>query len=171
MRAPAATRKNPGGSPLQARSGLFPLSRLEVITPNLWKLQRVLHTLAATQEVPRHTRLHSRGSTIVPPTCRGAPFPPPSSREGILSLRVLGRSRGSRHISRGGALHRKGERNSRVVPRFPESPRCLSPFQGNLYSLHCLHFQAQDRLTPRLHVGHPCGKASWESLERKPQIP
>ena len=48
--------------------------------------QRVLHTLPATQEFPRHTRLHSRGSTRVPPTSRGAPFPPPSSRGGILSL-------------------------------------------------------------------------------------
>ena len=28
----------------------------------------------------RHTRLHSRGSTSVPNTSRGAPFPPPSSR-------------------------------------------------------------------------------------------
>ena len=36
--------------------------------------------LAATQEVPRHTRLHSRGSTRVPPTSRGTPFPPGSSR-------------------------------------------------------------------------------------------
>ena len=66
-------------------------------------------------------------------------------------------------ISRGGALHRKGESNSRVVPPFPESPRCLSPFQGNLFSLHCLDFQAEDRLTPRWHVGQPCGKASRES--------
>ena len=33
---------------------------------------------------------------------------------------------GSRRISRGGALHRKGERNSRVVPPFQESPRYLS---------------------------------------------
>ena len=32
------------------------VSRL--ITPNLWNFQRVLHTLAATQEVPRHTCLH-----------------------------------------------------------------------------------------------------------------
>ena len=32
-----------------------------LITPNLWNFQRVLHSLAATQEVPRHTRLHSRG--------------------------------------------------------------------------------------------------------------
>ena len=54
------------------------------------------------------------------------------------------------------------------MPPFPESPRCLSPFQGNLFSLHCLDFQAEDRLTPRWNVGQPCGKASWESLLGKP---
>ena len=32
-------------------------------------------------------------------------------------------------ISREGALHRKDEKNSRVVPPFPEYPRCLRPFQ------------------------------------------
>ena len=53
------------------------------------------------------------------------------------------------------------------MPPFPESPRCLSPIQGNLFSLHCLNFQAEDRLTPRWHVGQPCGKASWESLVGK----
>ena len=61
------------------------------------------------------------------------------------------------------------QRDSRVVTPFPETPRCLSPFQGNLFSLHCLDFQAEDRLTPRWHVGQPCGKASWESLVGKPQ--
>ena len=69
----------------------------------------------------------------------------------------------SRRISRGGALQRKSERNSRYLPPFPESPRCLSPFQGDLFSLHCLDFQAEDRLTPQWHVGQPCGKASWEA--------
>ena len=49
------------------------------------------------------------------------------------------------------------------MPPFPESPRCLSPFQGNLFSLHFLDFQAEDRLTPRWHVGQPFGKASRES--------
>ena len=78
-------------------------------------------------------------------------------------------SRLSPRISRGDALHRKGERNSRVVPPFPEFPRCPSPFQGNLFSLHCLYFQAEDRLTPLWHVGQPCGKASWESLVGKPR--
>ncbi|KAI4567120.1 hypothetical protein MJT46_008333 [Ovis ammon polii x Ovis aries] len=76
-------------------------------------------------------------------------------------------SRRSGRISRGGALHRKGERNSRVVPPFQESPRCVSPFQRNLFSLHCLDVQAEDRLPPRVHVGQPCGKASWESLVGK----
>ena len=46
------------------------------------------------------------------------------------------------------------------MPPLPESRRYLSPFQGNLFSLHCLDFQAQDRLTPLWHVGQPCGKAS-----------
>ena len=72
-------------------------------------------------------------------------------------------SRRFRHISRGLALHRNVERISRVVLPFPESPRCLSSFQGNLFSLHCLDFQAEDRLTQRWHVGQPCGKASRES--------
>ena len=54
------------------------------------------------------------------------------------------------------------------MPPFPESPGCLSPFQGNLFTLHCLDFQAEDRVTPRWHVGEPCGKASWESLVGKP---
>ena len=51
---------------------------------------------------------------------------------------------------------------------FTESPRCLSPFQGNLFSLHCTDFQAEDRLIPRWHVGQHCGKASWESLVGMP---
>ena len=52
------------------------------------------------------------------------------------------------------------------MPPFPESTRCLSPFQGKLFSLHCLDFQAEDRLTPPWHVdspvGKPRGKASRE---------
>ena len=55
------------------------------------------------------------------------------------------------------------------MPPFPEFPRCLSPFQGNLFSLHCLDIQAEDRLTPRWHVAQPCGKASWENLVGNPR--
>ena len=76
-------------------------------------------------------------------------------------------SRTCHSSSRGGALHRKSVRNSRVVPPFPESPRCLRPIQGSLFSRHCLNFQAEDRLTPWWHVDSavvkPRGKAWWES--------
>ena len=58
-----------------------------------------------------------------------------------------------------------------VVPLFPEFPRCLTPFQGNLLSLHCQDFQPEDQLTPRWHVGQACGKASWASLKGMPLIP
>ncbi|KAI4572688.1 hypothetical protein MJG53_012526 [Ovis ammon polii x Ovis aries] len=93
------------------------------------------------------------------------PFLRPPER--VPEVPVVKNSRRSRRISRGGALHRKGERNSRVVPPFQESPRCVSPFQRNLFSLHCLEIQAEDRLPPRVHVGEPCGKASWQSLVGK----
>ena len=53
------------------------------------------------------------------------------------------------------------------MPPFPESPKCLSPFQGNLFSLHCLEFQAEDQHTPRSNEGQPCGKPSRKaSMER-----
>ena len=65
------------------------------------------------------------------------------------------------HLKRRGSPQ-KGKRNSRVVPQFPESPRCLSPFQGKLFSLHRFDFQVEDRLTPRWHVGQLFGKASRE---------
>ena len=80
--------------------------------------------------------------------------------------------RRERHPKRS-ALHRKDERNSRVVPPFPESPRCLSPFQGTCFPCTASIFK------PRIDshhggtwdspVGQPCGKASWESLVGKPQ--
>ncbi|KAI4559200.1 hypothetical protein MJG53_017726 [Ovis ammon polii x Ovis aries] len=113
---------------------------------------------------PRHQR--ERNSERPPRNSHGDwPFlrPPERVPEGPVGKN----SRRSRRISRGGALHRKGERNSRVVPPFQESPRCVSPFQRNRFSLHCLDVQAEDRLPPRVHVAQPCGKASWESLVGK----
>ena len=49
------------------------------------------------------------------------------------------------------------------MPPLPGSPRCLTPFQGNLFSLHCLDFQSDDRLTPLWYMEQPSGKASRES--------
>ena len=50
------------------------------------------------------------------------------------------------------------------MPPFPETPRCLSPFQGNLFSLHCLDFHAEERLTLRWHVVQTCGKPRGKAL-------
>ena len=76
-------------------------------------------------------------------------------------------SRRSRRISRGGALHRKGERNSRVVSPFPE-PKDVSVH----YRKSCFPCTAST-FKPRIDshhggtwdspVGKPRGKASRES--------
>ncbi|KAI4584667.1 hypothetical protein MJG53_006201 [Ovis ammon polii x Ovis aries] len=113
---------------------------------------------------PRHRR--ERNPERPPRNSHGDwPFLRPPER--VPEVPVGKNSRRSSRISRGGALHRKGERNSRVVPPFQESPMCVSPFQRKLFSLYCLDVQAEDRLPPRVHVGKPCGKASWEILVGK----
>ena len=53
-----------------------------------------------------------------------------------------------------------------TISRVPQTSQSIP---GKTVSLHCLHLQAEDRLTPRWHVGQPCGKASWESLVGKPR--
>ena len=111
-------------------------------------------------DIPVSIREESRESPLNPEEPR---FCLVAREEGSFPAWSGKNSRRSRRISRGGALHRKGERNSRVVPPFPESLKCLSPFQGNHFSLPYLDFQAEDRLSPRWHVGQPCGKASRES--------
>ena len=146
-----------------------------VITSNLWNFQRVLHTLAATQEGPRFTRLHSRGSTSVPPTSRGAPFPPPSSTGGILSLRGRERipgvpiatqeealSKGKGRGSPGSCHHSQSPPDVSVHSRANCCPCTASTFKPRIDSHHGGMWDSP--------VGKPRGKASWESLEGKPQI-
>ena len=123
------------------------------------QLKKFPHIPVSTREEARESRAHPEEPRFRLLLDRRDPLPAWSGKN----------SRRSGHISRGGALHRKGERNSRVMPPFLKSARCLSPFQGNLFSLHCFDFRAEDRLTPRWHVGQPCGKASWESLVGKPR--
>ena len=150
------------------------VSRL--ITPNLWNFQRVLHTLAAIQEVPRHSRLQSRGSTRLPPTSRGALFPPPSSRGGILSLRVRERSPGVPVASQVEALstgkakgtpgscnHSQSPPDVSVHSRETCFPCTASTFKPRIDSHHGGTWDGP--------AGKPRGKASWESLEGKQQIP
>ena len=146
-----------------------------LITPNIWNFQRVLHTLAAPQEVPRHTHLHSRGSTRVPPTSSGAPFPTPSSRAGILSLRRRERisvvpvafqaeaqSKGKARGTPGSCHHSQSPPDVSLQSRETYFPCTTSTLKPRIDSHH--------RGTWDSTVGNLRGKASWESLEGKPQI-
>ena len=54
-----------------------------------------------------------------------------------------------------------------TIPRVPQISQSIL---GKPFSLHCLDFQAEDRLTARWNVGQPCGKASLESLVGKPRV-
>ena len=67
--------------------------------------------------------------------------------------------------------HSPQERREELQGRatIPIDPQMSQSIQGNLFALHCLDFQAEVRLSPRWHVGQPCGKASWESLVGKPR--
>ena len=136
---------------------------MRLITPNPWNFQRVLHTLAETQEVPRHTRLHSRGSTRVPPTSRGAPFPPPSSRGGILSPGGRERIPGVSVASQEEALSTGKARGTPGSCHIPRVPQMSQSIPGKTVFPALPRLSSQDRLPPRWHVGQPCRKASWES--------
>ena len=53
-----------------------------------------------------------------------------------------------------------------TIPRVPQMTQSIP---GKTVFPALPRFQAEDRLTPRWHVGQPCGKASWESLVGKPR--
>ena len=147
-----------------------------LITSNIWNFQRVLHTLAATQEVPRHTRLHSRGSTRVPPTSRGAPFPPPSSRGGILSVRGRDRIPGIPVATQEQSFSTGKARGTPGSCHHSQRPPDVS-----LHSRETCFPCTASTLKPKIDSHHggtwdspeenPRGKASLESLEGKLQIP
>ena len=132
-------------------------------------------------KVPSHPNCNSRCSPKYPSPLerkheslahtQRSPFPPHSSRGRILSLRYPERIPGIPLASQEEAQPQERREELQGRATIPRSPRCLSPFQGNLFSLHCLDFQAEHRLTAWWHVEQPCVKASWESLEGKPQIP
>ena len=63
------------------------------------------------------------------------------------------------------------ERREEIQGRatIPRVPQIFQSIPGKTVFLHCIKFQAEDRLAPRWHVGQPCGKASWESHEGKPR--
>ena len=110
----------------------------------------------------------------VPPTSRGAPFPPPSSRGGIISLRgreripgvpvasqeealTTGKARGTP----GSCHHSQSPPDVSVDSRKTYFPCTASTFKSRIDSHH---FGTWD-----CPVGKPRGKASWKSLVGKPR--
>ena len=118
--------------------------------------------------MPQHTRLHSRGSTRVPPISRVAPFPPASSRGGILSLsggeRISGvplasqeeaLSTGKARGTRGSCHHSQSPPDVSVHCRETCFPCTASTFKRRIDSHHGVTWDRP--------VGKPRGRASRES--------
>ena len=115
-----------------------------------------------------------RGSTRVPLTSRGAPFPPPSSRGGILSLRGQERIPGvpiafqeEAHSTRkargnpGSCHHSQSPQDVSVHSRETCFPCTASTFKPRIDSHRGGMWDSP--------VGKPRGKASRESLVGKPR--
>ena len=140
-----------------------------LITPNLCIFQRFLHTLAATQEVPRHTRLHSRGSTRVPSNPEEPFFRLPAREEGSFPC-VVGKEFPAvpSHLKRRCSPQERREelQGHATIPRVPQISQSIP---GKPV------FPALSRLSSRAltstHTTVARGTALWESLEGKAQIP
>ena len=139
------------------------MSRLT--TPNLWNFQRVLHTLAATQEVPRHTRLPSRGSTRVPSTSEQTRFRILAREEGSFPC-VVGREFPTfpSHLKRRRSPQERREelQGRATIPRVPEMSQSIPGKRV---------FPALPPLSSRrsTHTTLARGTALWESLVGKPR--
>ena len=112
----------------------------------------------------RH-RLHTRRSTRVPPTSRGAPFPPPSSRGGMLSLRARERNPAfPSHLKRRRSPQERREelQGLATIPCVPQMSQSIS---GKAV------FPALPPLSSRgsTHTTVARGIALWESLMGKPR--
>ena len=121
-----------------------------LITPNLWNFQGSLTPLLQHKkfpDIPVSTRAEARESRPHPEEPRRCLLP---REEGSFPC-VVGKEFPAfpSHLKRRRSpQERREELQGRAT--IARAPRCLSPFQGILFSLHCLDFQAEDRLTPRM---------------------
>ena len=137
---------------------------MRLFTPKLWNLQRVLHTLAATQEVPRHTRLHSRGSTRARPHPEEPSFRLLAGQEGSFPC-VLGKEFPAfpSHLKRRRSPQERREelQDRATIHRVPEMSRSI-PGKPVFPALPPLSSRGST------HTTVARGTALWESLVGKP---
>ena len=126
--------------PLTRAEALFHWGISREIPPSLLSPEGVLDTLEETQEVPRHPRLHSRGTPRVPPQLKKCPCSPSSSqeegpflcfiREGIPAFPSHLKRRRSpldaREELQGSCHHFKRPPMSQCTPDTPDSPADLT---------------------------------------------
>ena len=131
-----------------------------LITPNLWNFQRVLHNLPATQEVPRHTRLHSKEARVSRPHPEEPRFPPLAREEGSFPC-VVGKEFPAipSHLKRRGSETERRE-ELQGLATIPRVPKISQSFPGKPV------FPALPRLSSRgsTHTTVARGTALWESL-------
>ena len=143
------------------------LRRLEANHTYLWNLQRVFHTLAATQEVPRHTRLTREKARESRPHPEEPSFRLKVREEGSFPC-VVGKEFPAfpSHLKRRRSpQERREELQCRAtIPRVPQMSQSI-PGKNVFISL--------SRISSRgsTHTTVARGKALWESLVGKPQIP
>ena len=175
-----ATRENPGGSPLQARYGPFPLRSLEANhTYHLELPKGSSHPYcnSRSSSIPFSTREEARESRPHPeeprfrllareegtfPCVVGKKFPAFPS---LLKRRCSPQER--REELQGRATIPSVTHMSQSIPGkpvFPALPRISS--RGSTHTTVARGTALWESL-----VGKPRVKASWESLEGKPQIP
>ena len=137
------------------------------MTPNLWNYKRVLHTLVqlkkfpdipvSTREEARESRPHSEESRFRLLSREEGSLPSVFGKEFLAFLSHLKSRRSPQE-------RRKELQGSATIPRVPQMSQSIP---GKPV------FPALPRLSSRgsTHTTVARGKAPWESLEGKPQIP
>ena len=100
---------------------------------------------------------------------RGAPFPPPSSRGGILSLRGQERIPGDPGASQEEALSTGKARGTPGSCHHSQSTPDVSVHSRKTVFPALPPLSSRGSTHTTVAPGQPCGKASWESLLGKPR--
>ena len=113
----------------------------------------------STREEARESRTHPEEPRFWLQAREEGSFPCVARKEFLAFLVHLKRRRSPQE--------RREELQGRAtVPRVPQMSQSIP---GKPVFPTLPRREAEDRLTPRWHVGQPCGKASWESLVGEPR--